>query len=411
MNRLFSFLSASFLLALGPLLNAQNSPSSLRHPSEESAGTIGTVKQIYDGTLYPDIQVQTFRHIDRLFPTRTVKRGPHVFPLVRMAAPLPSVAFTSAGKKYDMYDYLSLNRVSGLLVLKDGKIAFERYELGNTPSTRWMSMSVVKSITSTLLGVAIKDRYIGGLNEPVTRYLPSLLGSAYQDVTVQNLLQMASGVRWDETYTNPASDRRRVLDLQLAQKPGSILQFMATLPRAASPGAIWNYNTGETHLLGELIHAAVKRPLADYLSQRIWANFGMESDATWWLKSPAGQEIGGSGLSATLRDYGRFGLFFINGGIVGGQKLLPDDWLQQAGRSRMIGGQEVDYGYMWWIPDSSANPVNKNAFYASGIFGQSIYINPPEKVVIVVCSARPKPTGTDVINDEDFFAAVVKALH
>jgi CubicO group peptidase (beta-lactamase class C family) len=380
-------------------------------PAAKLLEEIGTVRQIYDGALYPDIQVRTFRNIDRLFPTRTIKRGTHAYPLPKSDIPLKGVEFTSAGKKYDMYDYMSLNRVSGLLVLKNGKIAFERYELGNTETTRWMSMSVVKSISSTLVGVAIKDGYINSIDDPITKYLPKLNGSAYEGVTIRNLLQMASGVKWDETYTNPASDRRRMLEAQLAGKPGSILELMSKLPRVGEPGTIWNYNTGETQVVGELIHAAVKRPVAQYLSERIWSRFGMESDATWWLESADGQEIGGSGLSATLRDYGRFGLFFMNGGVVAGDKILPEGWITEAASSKMIGGKKVNYGYMWWIPDPSANPVHEGAFLARGIFGQSIYVNPRENVVLVVWSARPKPTGTNTISDEDFYAAVVKALH
>jgi CubicO group peptidase (beta-lactamase class C family) len=376
-------------------------------PAEE----IGTVRQIYDGTLYPDIQARTFRNIDRLFPTRTVQRGAHVYPLPQSDTPLQRVEFTSAGKKYDLYDYMSLNRVSGLLVLKNGKIAFERYELGNKETSRWMSMSVVKSISSTLVGAAIQEGYIKSLDDPVTKYLPTLAGSAYEGVAIKNVLQMASGVKWNETYTDPKSDRRRMLEAQLAGKPGSILELMRTLPRAGEPGTIWNYNTGETQVVGELIHAAVHRPVAEYLSERIWSKFGMESDATWWLDSPNGQEIGGSGFSATLRDYGRFGLFFMNGGIVGEKSILPEGWVKEAGSSKIIGGKQVNYGYMWWIPDSSANPVHAGAFYATGIFGQFIYLNPTEKVVVVVWSARPKPTGSDSIRDEDFFAGVVKALH
>lgn len=379
--------------------------------ASQSEQEIGTVRQIYDGTLYPDIQVNTFRNIDRLFPTRTVKHGEHIYPLEKSDTPLKGVAFISKGKKYDLYDYLSLNRVSGLLVLKNGKIACERYELSNNESTHWMSMSMVKSISSTLVGVAIHDGYINSIDDPVTKYLPTLAGSAYDGVSVRNLLQMASGVKWDETYTNPASDRRRMLEAQLAGKPGSILGLMRTLPRAGKPGTIWNYNTGETFVVGELLHAAVKRPVAQYLSERIWSKFGMESDATWWLESPDGQEIGGSGLSATLRDYGRFGFFFMNGGVVGEEKLLPENWISEATSSKIIDSKKIDYGYMWWIADAAANPIHRSAFYASGIFGQSIYISPRENVVVVVWSARPKPTGSDTINDEDFFAAVVKALH
>jgi hypothetical protein len=402
-------LSASVALSIG-FAAAQAPGASVLHKSASQPEEIGTVQQIYDGTLYPDIQVRTFRNIDRLFPTRIVRRGSHVYPLPKNDAPLAGVEFTSAGKKYDLYDYLSLNRVSGLLVLKDGKIAIERYELSNNQATRWMSMSVVKSITSTLVGVAIKDGYINSADDPVTKYLPKLAGSSYEGVTIKNLLQMASGVNWDETYTNPASDRRHMLELQLSGKPGSILEFMSTLGRAGQPGTIWNYNTGETFLVGELIHAAVKKPLAQYLSERIWSKVGMESDATWWLDSPDGQEFGGSGLSATLRDYGRFGLFVMNHGQVGNEQMLPEGWFNEAGTSKIIAGKKVNYGYMWWIPDSS-DPVHEGAFLAIGIFGQSIYINPAKHVVIVVWSARPKPTGATTINDEDFYAAVVNALH
>jgi CubicO group peptidase (beta-lactamase class C family) len=176
----------------------------------------------------------------------------------------------------------------------------------------------------------------------------------------------------------------------------SILDLKRTLPRAAPPGTIWNYNTGETQVVGELIHvaAAARRPVAQYLSERIWSKVGMGSDATWWLESPNGQEIGGSGLRATLRDYGRFGLFCLNGGVVGQERILPDGWMAEAESSKIIGGRKVDYGYKWGIPDSSANPVHEGAFLASGIFGQSIYVNPAGNVVVVVWSARPKPTGT-----------------
>jgi CubicO group peptidase (beta-lactamase class C family) len=140
-------------------------------------------------------------------------------------------------------------------------------------------------ISSTLVGVAIKDGYIKSLGDPITKDLPTLAGSAYEGVTVRNLLQMASGVKWDETYTNPASDRRHMLEAQLSGKGGSILKLMRTLPRAGDPGTIWNYNIGETQVVGELIHAAVKRSVAQYLSESIWSKFGIESDATWWRRN------------------------------------------------------------------------------------------------------------------------------
>jgi CubicO group peptidase (beta-lactamase class C family) len=300
--------------------------------------------------------------------------------------------------------------VTALLVLKEGKIAYEDYEMGNTERTRWMSMSMVKSITSSLLGAAIQDGHIRSIDDPVTQYVAKLKGSAYDGVSIRYLLEMASGVRWDETYTNPASDRRRMLDAQIAQRPGAILELMSRLPRAGAPGTIWNYSTGETFVAGAVLRSAVGRPLADYLSERIWTKAGMEADATWWLESPDGLEIGGSGLSATLRDYGRFGLFLMNDGVAQGERILPGGWMREAGSSKLIGAKRVDYGYFIWPFVAAPGSANEGAYQALGIYGQHIYVNPRERVVIVVWGALPKPSGKEVIADEDFFAAATAAL-
>ena len=371
---------------------------------------IGTVTQVYDGALTSDIQVRTFRNIDRLFPVRVVKHGARVLPLPPAPKRLTRVEFSSGGKTYDLIDYMALNRVTALLVLKDGKIAYEDYEMGNTEKTRWMSMSMVKTITASLTGAAIKDGYIKSIDDPVAGYVTKLRGSAYDGVSIRYLLEMASGVKWDETYTNPASDRRHMLAAQIAQKPGGIMDLMAGLPRAGAPGTIWNYSTGETFVAGAVVRQAVGRPLADYLSERIWTKAGMESDATWWLESPDGLEIGGSGLSATLRDYGRFGLFLMNDGVAAGEKILPDGWVRDAGSAKTIGGKVVDYGYLTWPLAARAGSTNHGAFQAIGIYGQHMYVNPREHVVIVVWGALPKPSGKETIADEDFFAAATEAL-
>ena len=201
-----------------------------------------------------------------------------------------------------------------------------------------------------------------------------------------------------------------MLEVQNAQKPGAVIDLMAKLPSAGEPGTIWNYSTGETHVVGEIVRAATGKPVSQYLSERIWAKFGMESDASWWQESPNGLEVGGSGLSATLRDYGRFGLFALSGGVAGGEKVLPDGWMEEAGKIRQIGGKKVAYGYMWWPIDAPLNSVSEGAYQARGIFGQAIYVNPKEKVVIAVWGALPKPTGSAPIKDVDFYESVVKAV-
>lgn len=273
-------------------------------------------------------------------------------------------------------------------------------------------MSIAKSITSTLIGAAIKQGYIGNINDPVTKYVPKLVGSAYDGVSIRDILMMSSGVRWNETYTDPASDRRGLLEAQIAQQPSALLDFMSHLARAAPPGTVNNYSTGETQIAGEVLHAAIGRPLAQYLSERIWAKFGMEADANWWLASPDGIEIAGSGLSATLRDFGRFGLFFLNGGIAHGEQILPTGWVAEASSPKTLrDGTPLNYGYFWWIAwPTNANPDPQGAYLAVGIFGQFIYNNPKEHLVIVVQSARSKPTEMEIIDDVDFFAAVAAAL-
>lgn len=365
-----------------------------------------SVRDVYNGTLDLATQVETFRHIDRLFPSRVVSHG-QTYPLRNAARPLIALKLDNG---ITLDQYLERNRVAGLLVLKDGQIALERYRFGNDERTRWVSWSIAKSITSTLLGAAIRDGHVRSMDDDVTKYVPQLSRSAYDGVTIRNLVQMASGVRWNEAYTDPTSDRRRMLDVQIQQRPGGVLNFLRTLTRAAAPGTVWNYSTGETHVLGAVLRAAVKRPLSTYLSEKIWANFGMESDATWWLDAPDGLEVGGSGFSATLRDYGRFALFVLHGGKARGQQIVPAGWFPDAGMPKTVGGRAVNYGYMWWSFGASNDSVHSGAFYAVGIFGQFIYINPKHNVAIVVWSARPKPSGGTVIADHEFFGAVTAAL-
>lgn len=402
-SRLWIACSCACLIVLG-ISRAHDAP----HETE----TMGTVRQMYDGHLLPDVAVTTFSHIDRLFPTRTVHHGAKVYPLPVAARPLSNFSFTSRGKQWDLYDYLAVNRVAGLLVLKDGRIAFETYQLGTRRDTRWMSMSVAKSITSTLIGAAVKQGLIRSIDDPLTQYAPELAGSAYEGVSIRDVLMMSSGVRWNETYTDPRSDRRRLLEAQISQQPGAVLAVMKSLPRAAPAGTVNNYSTGETQIAGIVLHGAIHRPLADYLSERIWSRFGMEDDATWWLASPDGMEIAGSGFSARLRDYARFGLFFLNGGVAGGEQLLPDGWLEQAGSPKVLkGGQKLEYGYFWWPAwATEATPDPGGAFSAIGIFGQYLYLNPKQHVVIAEWSARSKPEGRDIIDDMDFFAAATAAL-
>ena len=189
------------------------------------------------------------------------------------------------------------------------------------------------------------------------------------------------------------------------------MAVMSKLPRAAPPGARWNYSTGETQIAAEVLRSAVDRPLASYLSEKIWSPFGMEADATWWLESPDGTEIGGSGFSATLRDYARLGLFLLNDGVIDGERVLPEGWVESATRGFTLeDGTPVPwYGYFWWVGGSEASGADR-AYSAQGIFGQYLYVNPTRRIVIAKWGAESKPLGANPIDDFAFFDAVVRAL-
>ncbi len=410
---IFWMLSSAFLAtpALAQVsIIEQEAPVTARASYPHALEPIGSVREIYSGTLSPEMAVNTFRNIDRLFATRTVPRSLTPMPLPPAGEPLVNVSFQADGKAYDLIDYVSLNKISALLVLKEGRIKLELFRFGNSPRTRWMSMSVAKSITSTLVGAALKEGYIESLSDDVTEYVPALAGSAYDGVTIRDVLMMSSGVGWSEEYTNPESDRRRLLEAQISQEAGSAMDLMISLPRVAEPGTVNNYNTGETQVVAEVLRGAIDRPLATYLYERIWSKFGMEADANWWLESEDGIEIGGSGFSATLRDYGRFGLFLMNGGLAGGEAILPEGWIAEATTPKKLkDGTPLEYGYLWWTGTTPASRED-GSYMAMGIHGQTLYVNPAAKVVVVAWGARPQPIKGLVIDDWVFCDAVAEAL-
>lgn len=375
-------------------------------------GPVGDVRTLYDGALLPDQLAHTLRHVDQHFPTREVACAAVPRALPRRGAGLPALRFAALGRQADLVDHLCLQRVAGLVVLQRGERVFEAYALGAGEADRFTSMSMAKSVAATLVGAALHEGLIRSLDDPLPRYLPELAGSAYAGVSIRQLLWMRSGVGWDETYTDPGSDRRRMLDAQLAQQPGAIVRLMAGLPRVAEPGARFNYSTGETHLVGALLRAATGRPVAQYLSERIWQPAGMEAPALWWLEAPKRLEVAGSGLSARLRDFARFGQFILEDGVAQGRRVLPEGFLAEATRpAPQAAPGELPYGFMWWPVDvAQFGAAHQGAFMAIGIFGQYLYIHPARQVVIAQAAALPKPRFANPYPVEDFFGAVAQAL-
>lgn len=321
-------------------------------------------------------QLEGYRNIDEVFPTRVIEAGDDPYPLPSRPADFSQLTFSVGADTFDLERFIEHNSIVGLLVIKDGAIALERYEQGNTPDSKWVSYSISKSVVSMLVGAAIRDGYIEDLDVSVTEYLPVLEGSAYEPVTIRDALQMASGVQWSDGYDDPDSDINR----SLTSGTLALLEDLGDRERVAEPGERFNYNTGETHLLATLLRAAIGNNLSTYLSSEIWRPFGMESDANWLLVEPDGGEHGGCCFSATLRDYGRLGLFAMNGGVLpNGEHVLADGWMEEATRPSPA---NPGYGYLWWLRE-------EGVYAAIGIFGQMIWIDPAERLVVVTHSAWP----------------------
>ena len=341
---------------------------------KETRGLIATFPTNRDLLFWNEAQRDAaFRAMDRiplLAKWHTALPGP-------VPRPLPTGAPIKL--PLDVDAYLKAQHGAALLIVQGGKLRLERYGLGFDGSGRWTSFSVAKSFTSTLVGAALKDGLIKSMDDKVRDYIADMKGSAYDDVSVRQLLTMTSGVAWNEDYGDPKSDVARFNNHVPEPGVDALVSYMRKLPRAAPAGTRWNYSTGETNLVGVMLMAAIKKPLAEYLQEKIWQPVGMEQKATWLL-SKTGKEISGCCLQAALRDYARFGQFILEGAKVGGEPLVPEGWLQQATTKQAdIHEPGRGYGYQWWTYDDGS-------FSARGIFGQGVFIDPKRQLVIVTLS-------------------------
>ncbi|MDP4772653.1 MAG: beta-lactamase family protein [Limnohabitans sp.] len=305
----------------------------------------------------------------------------------------------------DVDAYMQGQRSAALMVLHNGQVRLERYGLDFDSEGRWTSFSVAKSLTSTLVGMAVRDGHIKSMDDKVSDYIAEMKGSAYDDVSIRQLLTMTSGVAWNEKYDDPKSDVAQFNNHKPKDGEDAVVSYLRKLPRAVPAGTRWLYSTGETNLVGVLVSRAAQKTLSDYLSEKIWRPAGMEQQATWIL-SKSGQEISGCCLQAATRDFARFGQFILNGAQINGQPTLPEGWLPEATTSRTgIGQPGRGYGYQWWTYDDGS-------FAARGIFGQGIFIDPARKLVIASNANwgnnATDPTATAA--REAFYVAVQQAV-
>ncbi|QEX15671.1 hypothetical protein FRZ44_09580 [Hypericibacter terrae] len=347
------------------------------------------------GSMWADpYLIGSYRHMGDIYASRRVPRAGPVSELPA-GEPLTIDSFPVGGVAMNLEDYVARARTTGLIALKDGKIVLERYWHGADATSRFASWSMAKSFVSTLVGFAIGDGLIKNVEDPVTDYLPELKDSGYDGVPIKAILQMSSGVAFNEDYENSASDALIMWNAVLQYNKRTLSDFAVKSKRDLAPYAKFNYKGLDTVVLGMLVERVTGKNLATDLAEKIWGPLGMEDDASWLLedRSDRALEAPFCCLNARLRDYARFGQFMLQGGAWNGKQLLPASWVAEAtqpDRSQVAFGQlypgsSLGYQYQWWVLEGP-----DRAFAAEGVNGQFIYVNPARQLVIVMTNVWPR---------------------
>ena len=331
----------------------------------------------------------TFINMDENLPIKMVNKSddPFVFQSVNNIT-LP-VSFNFKELEFDAKKYIDSSYTQGLLFIQNDTIQYENYWKGQQEDTKHISWSMAKSYVSALFGIAIEEGYIKNINQTVDEYLPELKGSGYDKVKIKDVLQMSSGVKFNEDYSDPKSDINRYWEEFVFG--GSQDEFAATLENERPPGTYNKYVSIDTHVLGMIIVKATGKSLAEFLEEKIWKPIGNEYDA-YWLADEYGMEQANGGLNASLRDFGKLGRLYLNKGNWEGKQIIPANWIEQSTsiteehlmpQSENSDSKGIGYGYQWWIPDGT-----EGEFMAIGVFNQHIYINPTTNTIIVKNSAN-----------------------
>ena len=346
-------------------------------------------------------KIEGFKNIRGLLPTRIINKSDYPLSLSYGLDDFSDISYRYKNNTYTIQDYINKFKVGGLIILRNGKILHEEYNFGNNQESRWISFSVTKSVTSMLLGAAIKDGFIKNVEEPVVTYLPHLIDSSYRDVTIKQVLHMSSGIKWNEDYTDPYSD----VSLASGLNSLELYSYLNKLGKSSNPGEKFNYNTGEANLIGGIVRSAIGNNLSTYLEQKIWKPFGMEHDAYWVLDNNYSLELGGCCINATLRDYSRIGLFAMNKGITReGISVLPTNWIDE---STNPSNNLKYYGYQWWL-----DGPEYESFYADGIFGQFIWIDPSSKIVVAMQSVWDSAASQESMDHRrNFMIALIQKIN
>jgi CubicO group peptidase (beta-lactamase class C family) len=336
-------------------------------------------------------QHDVFPHTKDIYPSSEMaaSRSPFSFP---DAEPVELVdAYVFEGKKRSSEEFLKETDTSALLVLKDGSVCYERYLLTGGRDVHWMSFSVAKSFLSALIGIAIEESLISSIEDSISQYAPKLTGSAYDGVRIKDVLQMSSGARWNEDYSDPDADIHGYSAVMSGE--GSFDEFVSGMKPERDPGTLCQYNSGDTQALGMLLVGATHQSISDYMQEKLCEPLGMESPG-YWLLDCEGMELAAGGVNLIARDFAKLGELYRNNGVWNGEQIVPSIWVTDSIRAdaphlepgKVIVGGHVfpfGYGYQWWIPEG-----DNGEFSAIGVYNQFVYVDPSRDVVIVKLSAN-----------------------
>lgn len=345
-----------------------------------------------NGLFHPDKRVTNFRHMDRIFPARGIAAAPEIFEFPRAERPL-NVTYRFEGAPRTLDGFLERASVTGLLVIKDGAVVHERYRLGADAESRSTSWSMAKSFVSTLVGMALAEGRIDSLDDPISDYVPALEGTAYDGISIRHVLQMSSGVDFDETYGNHLSDVRQFFwkIYVFGQDADDVITGYG---RERPPGQVFHYASIDTQALAMLLREIYDRPLAALLEQKLWHPLGA-AEAFWNVdgESEDATPVAFCCLNARLRDFAKLGQLYLQRGQWQGVQLLPAEWTVEATRPGAPhlepGASPYDYGsrgyqYQWWIPENY-----DREYFAAGHYGQYVYVSEPDNLVIARSSVDP----------------------
>lgn len=363
------------------------------HAGAQGVTIGGTASNATDDTgmfaMFGGDRFNNFRNMQQFVPTSTLHKSTRPWDL---GSSSDSLEFTGdfLGRKLSVDEFIDSSNTSALLVIHKGSVIFERYAHGDSASSLHTSFSVAKSFVSALVGVAIAEGHIKSVDDPIRRYLPTLTSPTFDGVTIRHVLQMASGTRFNETYTDPDSDINR---MGIMTQKMSYLEYINTLEREHAPGTFNHYASINTQLLGILLVTVTGQSLTDYMQAKLWTPLGMEQNGLWVLDEQ-GYELAMGGLAASARDYAKLGLLYMNQGKHGDKQLVPAQWVKDSvtpdAPHLMPGDNPAStnpsgYGYQWWTPRDWDGD-----YLARGIWGQNIYVHPEKEVVIVKLAADEK---------------------